>query len=130
MSLESVRFPALNHTNYVEWVLRMEAVLIRGGFWDLVTGDEKLEEENDARKKQAFKKRQDQCRAEIVLRVEDSQLPHMTGGDPKMIWDALAAVHHAQGFWKLSPTSSAVYYCYHEVQAVHGRLDWGGAFTC
>ena len=77
----------------------MEAVLIQGGgFWDLVTGDEKLEEENDERKKQAFKKRQAQCRAEIVLRVEDSQLPHMTGGDLKTIWDALATVHHAQGF--------------------------------
>ena len=98
MSSESVQFPALNHMNYAEWVLQMEAVLIWGGFWDLVTGDEKLEEENDKRKKQAFKKRQAQCRAEIVLRVEDSQLPHMTGGDPKMIWDALAVVHHARGF--------------------------------
>lgn len=76
----------------------MEAVLIRGGFWDLVTGDEKLEEEYDEKKEQAFKRRQAQCRAEIVLRVEDSQLPHMTGGDPKTIWDALAAVHRARGF--------------------------------
>ena len=29
---ESIRFPQLNHTNYAEWALRMEAILIRGGF--------------------------------------------------------------------------------------------------
>ena len=45
---ETVRFPQLNHTtNYAEWALRMEAILICGGFWDLVTGDENLEGADD-----------------------------------------------------------------------------------
>jgi hypothetical protein len=74
MTGETVRFPQLNHTNYTEWALRMEAILIRGGYWDLITGDEKLGPGGDDK---AFRKREAQCKAEIVLRVGDSQLPHM-----------------------------------------------------
>ena len=33
--------------------------------------------------------------AEMVLRVEDSQLVHMRSKDPEVIWDTLAQVHHA-----------------------------------
>ena len=40
----------------------------------LVTGDEKLEGADDEK---AFRRREAQCRAEIILRVEDSQLPHI-----------------------------------------------------
>ena len=47
MTGETVRFPQLNPTNYAEWALRMEAILIRGGFWDLITGDERLEGADD-----------------------------------------------------------------------------------
>ena len=66
MTSETVRFPQLNHTNYAEWALRMEAILIRGGFWDLITGDEKLVEGADDEKEKEFRKREAQCRAEIV----------------------------------------------------------------
>jgi hypothetical protein len=99
MSSDSIRFPSLNHTNYAEWVLRMEAILIRGGFWELVIGGEVLDaNEVDEKKKRAFAQRQAQCRAEMVLRVDDSQLPHMADSDPKSIWNALASVHRARGF--------------------------------
>jgi hypothetical protein len=76
----------------------MEAILVRGGFWDLVTGDEKLAEESDTTKIRAFQRRQAQCRAEMVLRVDNSQLPHMADSDPKAIWNALAGVHRTRGF--------------------------------
>jgi hypothetical protein len=96
---ETIHFPQLNHTNYSEWALRMEAILIRGGFWDLITGDEKLAEgEQSETKIKAFTKREAQCRAEIVLRVEDSQLPHMANRSPKAVWESLASVHRARGF--------------------------------
>ena len=93
---ETVRFPQLNHTNYMEWALRMEAILIRSGYWDLITGDEKLGGVGSDEK--AFRKREAQCKAEIVLRVEDSQLPHMADRNPKVVWDSLASVHRARGF--------------------------------
>jgi hypothetical protein len=95
---ETVRFPQLNHTNYAEWALRMEAILIRGGFWDIITGDERLEKGADGEKEKAFRKRAAQCRAEIVLRVEDSQLPHMADKSPMVVWNSLAGVHRARGF--------------------------------
>jgi len=96
---ESIWFPLLNHTNYLEWVLRMEAILVRSGFWDLVTGDEKLSgDKDDDKTVRDFQRRKAQCRAEMVLRVEDSQLPHMVDSDPKAIWNALAGVHRARGF--------------------------------
>jgi hypothetical protein len=92
---ETVRFPQLSHTNYAEWALRMEAILVRGGFWDLITGDEKLAENGDAK---AFRKREAQCKAEIVLRVGDSQLSHMADRSPMVVWNSLASVHRARGF--------------------------------
>jgi hypothetical protein len=91
-----IRFPQLNHMNYAEWALRMEAVLIREGFWDLITGDEKLAVDGSDMK--SFRKREAQCKAEIVLRVEDSQLPHMANRSPMVIWNSLANVHRARGF--------------------------------
>ena len=98
MTTESVRFPQLNHTNYAEWALHMEAILIRGGFWDLITGDEKLEDAADEKGEREFRKREAQCRAEIVLRVDDLQLPHMADRSPMVIWNSLASVHCARGF--------------------------------
>ena len=54
MTGETVRFPQLNPTNYAEWALRMEAILICGGFWDLITGDEKLEDAADEKGERAL----------------------------------------------------------------------------
>jgi hypothetical protein len=96
---ETIRFPQLNHTNYTEWALCMEAILICGGFWDLVTGDEELDVDDESGAKgKLFRKREAQCKAEMVLRVEDSQLPHMADRSPKAVWNSLAAVHRAHGF--------------------------------
>ena len=44
----------------------MEAILIRGGFWDLITGDENLKEGEIDVKVKEFRKREAQCKAEIV----------------------------------------------------------------
>ena len=92
---ETVRFPQLNHTNYAEWSLHMEAILVRGGFWDLITDDEMLAVNGDAK---SFQKREAQCKAEIVLRVGDSQFLHMANRSPMVVWNSLASVHRACGF--------------------------------
>lgn len=96
---ETVKFPRLNHANYPEWSVRMEAVLVRADYWDIVTGDDALVVgETDRTRVKAFRKRQAACKAEITLRVDDSQLAHMNSKDPKVIWDSLAKVHRARGF--------------------------------
>ena len=51
---------------------------------------------DDWRKKRSKKKIAD-AYAEIVLRVEDSQLAHMRSRDPEIVWDVLAQVHRARG---------------------------------
>ena len=85
--------------NYPEWSMQMEAVLVWADYWELVTGDEALVEgETDQTKVKAFCKRQAACKAEMILRVDDSQLAHMNSNDKKVIWDSLAKVHHARGF--------------------------------
>ncbi|KAF8073463.1 hypothetical protein FPV67DRAFT_1398015, partial [Lyophyllum atratum] len=43
-------------------------------------------------------KKMAEARAEIILRVEDSQLSHMRSRDPMEIWSSLARVHVARGF--------------------------------
>ena len=77
----------------------MEAVLVCADLWDLITGDEALKKyESDEEKLKDFCKRQATCKAEMVLRVDDSQLAHMNDTDPKAIWESLAKVHRARGF--------------------------------
>ena len=93
---ETIHFPQLNHTNYTKWALHTEAILICGGFWDLITGDEGLDgSKADEGSVKAFRKREAQCKVEIVLRVEDLQLPHMVDRSPMVIWKSLTNVHHA-----------------------------------
>ena len=100
----SAHFPRLNETNYSEWSIRMEAQLIRLGLWDQVVCDfEPTTPEDDAKAKDAWLKKRKapkmaEARAEIILRVEDSQLAHMRSKDPMEIWNALARLHIARGF--------------------------------
>ena len=96
---KTLSFPRLNHTNYAEWSMRMEAVLVCADLWALVTGDEKIStDEKDAEKIKDFRKWQATCKAEMVLCIDNSQLLHMGGSDPKLVWEALVKVHCAQCF--------------------------------
>jgi hypothetical protein len=90
----------------------LKALLIRKGLWDVVSGDETLPNGSPNTKPvRAFRKRQAEAGAEIILHVEPSQLPFIEDEDPKVVWDALAAMHQARGmatrltvrrtFWKL-----------------------------
>ena len=101
---KNVWFAQLNELNYMEWVIRMEAQLIRLGLWDTVVfePDSELSEDEviKAREgwmKKCIMKKMAEARAEIILRVEDSQLLHMWSWDPMEIWMALARVHIARG---------------------------------
>ena len=60
------------------------------------TDDEVTAIWEDWRNKRSKKKIAD-AYAEIVLRVEDSQLAHMRSRDPETVWDVLAQVHRARG---------------------------------
>ncbi|KAJ7125744.1 hypothetical protein C8R43DRAFT_830390, partial [Mycena crocata] len=39
-----------------------------------------------------------EARAEMILRVEDGQLAHMTSRDPMVVWETLERTHRAPGF--------------------------------
>jgi hypothetical protein len=102
-----VRFNRLNDTNYAEWALRMEAVLVQTGLWSMIdlgidpTGKDAsmiAAEEAAAMKKRTADK-MNEARAAIILRVEDGQLAHcLRSKDPKEIWEVLESVHRAAGF--------------------------------
>src|ERR1700683_3138361 len=98
-------FALLNDTNFHEWSIRIEAHLIWKDLWGTVTCEADTKGKTDAeveaiwedwRKKRSAKKITE-AYAEIVLRVEDSQLVHMRSKDPETIWDTLAQVHRARG---------------------------------
>jgi hypothetical protein len=103
----AARFSRLNDSNYAEWALRMEAVLVRAGLWAMI--DIAVDETNtdastiaseieDAKKKRSAEK-MNEAHAEIILRVEDGQLAHcMRSTDPREIWHTLESVHRAAGF--------------------------------
>jgi hypothetical protein len=111
MAETSIRFSRLNDSNYAEWSVRMEAVLICRGLWSFVkiyvpeiTVDgtaksaSKIAEEYEALKKERDVSKMDEARAEMILRVEDGQISHMRSRDPLEIWETLERVHRASGF--------------------------------
>ncbi|KAG6825986.1 hypothetical protein H0H92_001614, partial [Tricholoma furcatifolium] len=111
IDLTSTRFANLNDSNYAEWVIRMEAILVRRGLWSVINlevdkvdaeGAEKDASMIAAEKEKLLKKRDAtkmaEARAELILRVDDGQLAHMRSQDPLDIWETLGRVHRAAGF--------------------------------
>lgn len=99
MSDKAPAFALLDETNYHEWAFFMEAVLIRKDLLGIVEGTvtQPLGSPNSKAVK-AFVHKQKLTRAEIILRVSPSQLPHVRNPDPKVIWDNLRALHQSRGF--------------------------------
>ena len=92
--------PCLNDTNYTSWSSHMCALLICLSYWGLVSGTDSTlpaADKADTKKTKLFTDCQLKACAELILYVEDSQLPHMSGDDPKVIWDKLAHVHCTHG---------------------------------
>jgi len=77
----------------------MEAVLVRKQLWDIVNGEKirPLGSDNSTAVK-GFVRKQAEARAELVLGVESSQLPHLRNLDPAKIWEDLKNIHEARGF--------------------------------
>ena len=86
----SLHFANLNESNYAEWSLYMRSTLIKKGLWRVVEGSEShpLGSPNSKAVK-AFDRRQAEAHAEIVLRLEPSQLPHAHSTDPYVLWEEL-----------------------------------------
>ena len=80
----------LNEENYGDWSMMMEAILVRKQLWNIVNGEKTrpLGSENSAPIKN-FIRKQAEARAELVLAVESSQLPHLRNSDPAKIWEDL-----------------------------------------
>ena len=113
MSTESsAHFQPLNNTNYAEWSLHMEAVLIHAGLWGMVHPDIDHVKEDGAEKDMSMialefeaaleartMTKMNEAWAEIILRLEDGQLSHcLQLNDPCTIWLVLESVHCAAGF--------------------------------
>ena len=85
--LNAATMPRLNDTNYTSWSSRMRALLIRLGYWSVVSGTETLPaaDKADTKKAELFADHQLKACAELIIYVKDSQLPHMSGDDPHVI---------------------------------------------
>ena len=102
---EKTRFPPLNDDNYTEWSIRMEAELIRKSLWDNVQCEVSVEGKTTEEAQEIVTKWHGKCTqkkmaetcAEIILRVEDSQLAHIRTRDPETLWGNLLQVHRARG---------------------------------
>ena len=105
-ALESISFSHLNDSNYAEWAVRMEAILVRKGLWSMIEIVVDVEGKDAAtiatelkkKKKERSVDKMAEARAEMVLRVEDGQLSHMRTRDPMEVWETLRHVHRAAGF--------------------------------
>lgn len=97
--------PCLGHDNYSEWAIRMEAQLVRKKLWEVIMLDVSppvtVMDEADWWRRQLARRpkgKMEEARAEIILKLDDSQLSHARERDPKIIRDTLARAHVARGF--------------------------------
>jgi len=89
----------LNGSNYYEWKMLMEALLVQRGLMEYVDGSKaKPVGSPNSKAVKDFMKRSAEARTEIVLHVEISQLAHVRDPDPTAIWSTLETVHCARGF--------------------------------
>ena len=103
--------PCLNETNYLTWNICMRTLLICANLWGIISGKEAAPNPVAASTTavDAFALCQLKVAAEIALYVDNSQIIHVQGDNPKTIWDTLASVHCAHGLstqlaamWKFS----------------------------
>ena len=98
-SSKALSFEKLGEENYPVWKVYMEAMLVRKSLMDIVDGTKVMPMGSPGSKAViAFRRAQAEARAEIILCLEPSQLPHARSADLKVIWDELDAVHRSRGF--------------------------------
>jgi len=90
-------------THYPDWAIQVEAVLEEKEVWDIVSGDEVAPMTGPNSKTfKSFVKRARLAKAQIILHLAPSQLPHIRNlATAKEMWDTLAQVHKARGFGTL-----------------------------
>lgn len=90
----------LDETNYAEWAVVMQALLVRKGLWEVTGGvDRERPMGSDGSKTvKAWVKKTDEARAELALSVERSQLSHVRTGTAADVWTRLETMHQARGF--------------------------------
>lgn len=81
---------ALTAENYYIWSNKMEIVLRGKGLWEIVTGTEHQQAQDDADAKKKFEQRQDIAVTNLFLTIEDTCLSSVISlRNPKDIWDTL-----------------------------------------
>ena len=104
---ERTSFPKLNETNWAFWSTMMEAELIRRKLWssvDVVVNSSKgdgtmkntkeIKTEMDEKLSARTSDNMEAARAEILIRLEQSQISHVMGTrDPRVMWKTLENVH-------------------------------------
>ncbi|TBU43784.1 hypothetical protein BD309DRAFT_980449 [Dichomitus squalens] len=87
--------------NYAEWVIGMEALLVRKGLWEVTSApaDETRPSGSDNTKAvRAWRAKIAEARAEIILNIEPTQYAHIQSQDVHEVWTELRRVHCARGF--------------------------------
>ena len=84
-------FPALSSDNYYAWKFDMKMSLIGRDVWDIVTGDEILEEGATQKEERSFRKRENQALSMICLNVsQEIKIYVRSAKSSKEAWDILA----------------------------------------
>ena len=92
-------FAKLNDGNYADWSMMMEALLVQKQLWEIVNKEKTRPMGSDTSAPvKAFIRKQAEARAELVLHVDNAQLPHLQNSDPVKVWEDLKTIHQARGF--------------------------------
>jgi hypothetical protein len=114
---DEIHIPKLLEGNYEQWRCFMEATLIASDLWDVTSPLDPKSPPKNAKEAQIRKRKEQQARAKIVLALDPSQLPFISGlEDPRKIWEALESIHRSMSvnsvlslrrqFFRLTKTDS------------------------
>jgi hypothetical protein len=96
--MNKLPFDKLNESNYHDWKFLMEAYLEEKGLFGIVSGEDTVSADATAGETKSFSAKQRLARAQIVLAIQPSQIPHVRDAtDPAAIWKNLARIHRARG---------------------------------
>ena len=87
----SFKVEKLTTDNYYTWKFNMKIFLIGKDLWDIVNGNEQLDENADADVRNKFRRRDNQALAIICLSISTDLQIYVRGAETgKVAWDTLA----------------------------------------
>ncbi|GBP89831.1 Retrovirus-related Pol polyprotein from transposon TNT 1-94 [Eumeta japonica] len=88
----------LSDSNYDAWSIHMKSVLVHSGYWNIVSGKETADDEEESKRKEKWPERDQKALATITLCINAAQLSHIKSCKTSSeAWNTLKEVFRPSG---------------------------------